>query len=101
MNQIAKSYPQTIRYILALSARAGIVGAMNATHLLRTGEVTKRQNWQRAANLSSALFAVVAATGNQKATKFTGLLAVGIGAVTAIQHAKDLGIPHEEGIRKL
>lgn len=74
---------------------------MNTTHLLLTGEVTKGQKWQRAANLTSAAFAMVAVTDNKKAMRSFGLLAVATAIITGIVHAKDIGVTHPNNIRKL
>lgn len=74
---------------------------MNTTHLLLTGEVTKGQEWQRVANLTSAAFAVSASSKNNKVMHCFGLIAVATAIVTGIAHSKNIGLKHSEGIRKI
>lgn len=101
MYAVAQNNPGVTPYIWGLTARAGIVGAMNGTHLLLTGEVTKGQKWQRAANLTSATFGIVASTNNKRLMHCFGLIAVATAIVTGIAHSKDIGMMHTDNIRKL
>lgn len=64
--ETAKKNPNAQPYLGIIAARAALVGSANALHLARTGEVTKGQNKQRAANLATTAFGLVAMTGNKK-----------------------------------
>jgi hypothetical protein len=88
-------------YFQFLIARAAMVGTLNTFHLLVTGEVTKGQNHQRAANLSVAAFAVAAQYENDFVTRIAGSVAVAVNAVTVVPHLRDLGQQHDDGVRKL
>ncbi|NCU41069.1 hypothetical protein EOL73_04945 [Candidatus Saccharibacteria bacterium] len=99
--ETAKKNPDSKTYIGVIAARAVLVGGANALHLSITGEVTKGQNKQRIANLSTAAFALVALTGNKKATHTAGVVSTGIALVTALPHFKGIGNRNESGIRKL
>lgn len=99
--ETAKKHPAALPYIEALAARAVAVGVLNSIHLARTGEVTKGRNKQKATNLATAAFSLVALTGNKKATRIAGVVASGIALTTATSHIKELGKHHESGIREL
>jgi phosphatidylglycerophosphate synthase len=98
--EAAKKYPDSKLYLGILVARAALVGGANALHMAKTGEVTKGQNKQRAANLATAAFGLVALTGNKKATHVAGVIASGISILTAIPHLRNIGKRNESGIRK-
>ncbi len=99
--EIWKKYPDSRQYIGILATRAVIVGALNAVHLVSTGEVTKGRSKQKATNLATAAFALMATSGNHKATHIAGTVASGIAIITAASHFKDLGQKHTSGIRAL
>lgn len=62
-------------YIAGLAAREVVVGATNALHHFRTGEVVQGHGPHKLGSLSVALFGLAAASGNQVATRGTGLAA--------------------------
>lgn len=99
--ETARKNPASRGYLGVIAARAAIVGGANALHLAETGEVTKGRSKQRAANLATAAFGLVAMTGNKKATHIAGAITVGINIITAIPHLKDIGKKNDEGVRKL
>ena len=99
--EVGKKYPEAIPYIGILAVRAALVGAANLVHLFKTGEVTKGRSNQKATNLASAAFALVATRGNEKATHVAGSIASVIAVTTAIQHFKGIGKKHSNGIREL
>lgn len=99
--ETTKKYPDSRLYLGIFTARAALVGGANALHMVKTGEVTKGQSKQRAANLAAAAFGLVALTGNKKATHVAGVVASGISTLTAIPHFRDIGKTSETGMRKL
>lgn len=99
--EIAKKHPEARPHIGVLAARALAVGVLNYVHLARTGEVTKGRSKQKATDLATAAFSLVALTGNKKATQIAGVVASGIALTTAVSHLKGLGKQHESGIREL
>ncbi len=99
--ETAKKYPDSRLYLGILTARAALVGGANALHMLKTGEVTKGQSKQRAANLATAAFGLVALTGNKKATHVAGVITSGISAVAAIPHFRNIGKTSESEMRML
>lgn len=100
-SEVAKKNEASRPYIGILAARAAVVGALNAEHLRRTGEVTKGQVNQKATNLAMAAFGLAAASGNKRLTHLTGGIASGVAVATAFAHTKGLGENHPGGIRKL
>lgn len=98
--EVAKKYPETRRYIGVLATRAAIVGGMNLFHLIKTGEATKGNKYQRATSLAAA-FALTAVRGNKRATKVAGLVATGVAIGTGIMHLKGLGKQHNGATREL
>ena len=101
MTEVAKKNDISRPYIGILATRAAVVGALNAEHMRRTGEVTKGQFNQKATNLAMAAFGLAAATGNKRLTHLTGGIASGVAVATAFAHTKGLGEHHDGGIRKL
>jgi hypothetical protein len=93
MGELAKKNEAARPYIGILAARAAVVGTLNAEHWCRTGEVTKGGSNQKATNLATK--------GNDTLTHIAGSVASGIAIGTAFAHTKDMGVTHEEGIRKL
>ena len=101
MLEVARQKPEARPYIGILALRAAVVGGLNLTHLLKTGEVTKGRLNQKATNLAMAGFALTALSGNKKATQITGSIAAGIAAWTATAHLRELGNVHPSGLREL
>lgn len=99
--EIGKVNPVAAPYIATLAARASAVGALNGLHLLKTGEVTKGQNNQKATNLATAAFMSMSAGGNETLTHTSGGIMSTIGLATVPAHLRGLGQQHEGGIRKL
>lgn len=99
--ETAKKYSETRPYIAALAGRAVLVGCLNYAHLHTTGEVTKGGWNQKVTNLAMAAFALVAQTGNSKATNIAGGIASGIAFTTSFAHLRGIGRPHPENIRCL
>lgn len=99
--EVAAQNPSARPYISILAGRAAMVGALNAVHLLTTGEVTKGQWNQKATNLATAAFALVASSGSKKATHIAGAVASGIALYTSRAHVRDMGVQHHDGIRRL
>lgn len=100
-HETAKKNSASRPYLGIIAARAALVGGANLLHLAQTGEVTKGQNKQRAANLATAAFGLVAMTGNKKATHAAGVIAAGINILTAIPHLKGIGKKNHGGMRKI
>lgn len=96
-----KKHPASQAYLGILAARAVTVGGANLIHLAKTGEVTKGQNKQRAANLATAAFGLIALTGNKKATHLAGVAAAGVSIATAIPHLRGVGKSTGSRIRKI
>jgi hypothetical protein len=101
MGELAKKNHAAQPYIGILAARAAVVGTLNAEHWRQTGEVTKGGANQKATNLAMAAFGMIATKGNDTLTHIAGGVASGIAIGTAFAHTKDMGVTHEEGIRKL
>lgn len=99
--EIAQKHPSARPYFAALATRAALVGVLNATHLLKTGEATKGEWNQKSTNLATAALVLIANTGNRRATYIAGLVASGIAFSTAPAYLKGLGEKHEGGIRRL
>lgn len=89
------------RYISILAARAAIVGGLNLAHYKLTGEVTKGNNYQRAANLSTAAFALAVGTSKPKVIHAFGVASAAINIATAFANVRDLGKKHPNGVRNL
>lgn len=75
--------------------------AANAHHLAKTGEVTKGGRYKRAANIATAAFAIVAARGNPRWTRFADGIAAGIVAATTVPHLRGVGKPTGKQVRRL
>ena len=101
MTEVAKNNTTAQPYIGILATRAVIVGGLNLFHLVKTGEVTKGQNKQKATNLATAVFGVVAASGNKPLTHITGSIAAAISLATAPVHLQDVGMRHSGQYREL
>lgn len=101
MGELAKKNETARPYIGILAARAAVVGALNAEHWRRTGEVTKGGWNQKSTNLAMAAFGMIANKGNDTLTHIAGGIASGVAIGTALAHTNDLGVAHEAGIRKL
>lgn len=99
--EIANKNPDSQPYLAILAARAALVGGLNLFHLLKTGEVTKGQNNQKATNLATAAFAILAAEDKPALTHISGGIASGVALSTAPQHLQGIGEYHKEGIRRL
>lgn len=99
--EAAKKNPDARPYLGIIAARAALVGGANALHLAKIGEVTKGQSKQRAANLATAAFGLIAMTGNKKATHIAGIAAAGVNLITALPHMRNIGKIHKDGMRKL
>lgn len=99
--EVGNKHPEAKPYIGILAVRAALVGTANLIHLIKTGEVTKGRSKQKATNLATAAFALVATNGNRKATNVAGSIASIIAVVTAVPHFKGIGKKHSNGIREL
>jgi len=101
ITEVAKKYPETRPYITAISIGAAAVGILNGIHLAKTGEITKGGNWQRAVNLSAAVFGVAAVRNEKKLTHVTGIIASAVALAAISAHSKEVGQVHEDGIRRV
>ncbi|MDB5165529.1 MAG: hypothetical protein JWM00_419 [Candidatus Saccharibacteria bacterium] len=70
--EITKTNPASVPYAIVLAARAIAAGTFNSVHLLKTGEVTKGQSYQKATNLATAAFMSMSAGGNETLTHISG-----------------------------
>lgn len=101
MAEVYRQAPESRWPLAIIAGRAAVVGAINAAHLMHTGEVTKGGVYQRASNLATAALAVVAARGNESQVKSAGWLAAGVAVATGAMHLKGFGRLHDCEFRRL
>ncbi len=99
--ELGKRYPEARAGIAAVALGQVATGAANAYHLTKTGEVTKGGRYKRAANISTAIFAVVAAHGDARQTRLAGGIAAGVVAATTAPHVRGAGKPTGKQVRRL
>ena len=99
--EVARKNPESRKYIGFLALRAASVGIANGPHLLKTGEVTKGNVRQKATNIASAAFGVIASSNNKEATEVAGIAASAIAMGTASKHFKNFGTRGSGPIRVL
>lgn len=90
---VARTNKAAKPYVLGLAARDMIVGAANAVHYHRTGEVIQGHGPHKLGSLSVSLFGAVAAGGNQAATRATGFAANIINAGLAADYVANIVKP--------
>ena len=101
MYALGKRYPEARAGIATVALGQVATGAANAYHLAKTGEVTKGGCYKRAANITTAAFAVVAARGNPRRTRLAGGMAAGVVAATTVPHLRGIGEPTGKQVRRL
>lgn len=101
----AKRYPAVRPVVTALATREVVVGAGNAINLIKRRETLKGGGTaHRLAGLSIAAFGVALNTKNDRAIKYTGVVAVGVNSLLAMDYVRawrdsDFGEVNDEGIR--
>ena len=63
--------------------------------------MTKGGRYKRAANIATAVFAIVAARGNSGQTRLAGGIAAGVVAATTVPHLRGIGKPTGKQVRRL
>ena len=87
-----------------LAAREAVVGASNAYHLMRTGEVVQGHGIHKIGSLSVAGFGAIAGTGSETASRAVGATANLINAGLATDYLSNAINPHGEvvdGVRHI
>ena len=101
MYELGKRYPEARAGIAAVALGQAATGAANAYHLAKTGEVTKGGRYKRAANIATAMLAIIAARGNPRRTRLAGGIAAGVVAATTVPHLRGIGKPTGKKVRRL
>ena len=101
MYELGKRYPEARAGIAAVALGQAATGAANAYHLAKTGEVTKGGRYKRAANIATAMLAIIAARGNPRRTRLAGCIAAGVVAATTVPHLRGIGKPTGKKVRRL
>ena len=99
--ELGKRYPEARAGIAAVALGQAATGAANAYHLAKTGEVTKGGRYKRAANITTAAFAIITARGNPRRTRLAGCIAAGVVAATTLPHLRGVGKPTGKKVRRL
>jgi phosphatidylglycerophosphate synthase len=80
--------PKVKPYATLLAVREAVVGISNLSTYLETGEVVQGKGLHKAASLSLAAFAVVAAE-HEEFTDVAGTVMIGLMGITALEYVRD------------